>query len=299
MVNNGADNNGTGYNLIMANRKGARTGALSAPPKLQPTPSSSARGRLSSAKPAANGRKANSKRTGDAIPAASPSRSHRGKLRKSVDPVDADGDVTMGGTAAAPIASGRYAALGDDTSSEDEGKNTDDKDPNETDESEGTDDDDVDGSGDDFDDDSDDVEIIEESAAGAKNDPPVDTELIDSLEDDEEDIDLDEYEDPSDSIIAWSPEFRRLMQHNSRCVACGCGDHTDARSSACPLMPSPPGYRQLDPRRDSVTQGRQTTVSPPRNPPLLPSSNGAATARRLAPGQRVPPVCPMEDAPLH
>ena len=118
MVNNGADNNGTGYNLIMANRGGAP----STPPKLQPVPPSSALARPTSAKPAAKkGRKANSKRTGDAIPAASPSRSHRGKLRKSADPVDAGGDAKMGEAAAASGSSGRYAALADvfdDTSSE-------------------------------------------------------------------------------------------------------------------------------------------------------------------------------------
>ena len=240
MVNNGADNNGTGYNQIMANRGKARSGAQTTPPKLQPVPSTSLLALPTLAKPAAKkGRKANAKRTGDAIPAASPSRGHRGKLRRPIDPVDADGDATMGGTAAASGSSGRYAALGDqydDTSSEGAGKQEDDKDSNDMEESEDAEDDDEEDE-DDLDDDSDDdVEIVDETAKDSKSRPPAADGLSDSEEEDNEDIDLDEYEDPSDRVIVWSPEFRRLMQHNGRCVACGDGGHADARSSVCPLF---------------------------------------------------------------
>ena len=171
---------------------------------------------------------------GDAIPAASPSRSHRGKLRKSADPVDAGGDAKMGEAAAASGSSGRYAALADvfdDTSSEGAEKRKDDKDPSDMEESDDTEDDDED----DSDDDSDEVEIVE-PAKVSKSDPPADDDLLDSEEEEDDDIDLDEHEDPSDRDIAWSPEFRRLMQHNNRCVACGSGEHADVRSAACPLF---------------------------------------------------------------
>ena len=240
MVNNGADNNGTGYNQIMANRGKARSGAQSTPPKLQPVPSTSPLARPTPAKTAANNRrKASAKRTGDAIPAASPSRGHRGKLRKPTDPVDAEGDVEMGGTAAAPGSSGRYAALGDqydDTSSEGARKQKDDKDPNDMEVSEDSEDDDEDDE-DDLEDDSDDeVEIVDGPAKKSKSGPPAADGLSDSEDEDDDDVDLDEYEDPSDRDIAWSPEFRRLMQHNGLCVACGDGGHADTRSSVCPLF---------------------------------------------------------------
>ena len=270
MVNNCADNNGTGYNLIMANRGGARTGAPSTPPKLQPVPPSSALARPTSAKPAAKkGRKANSKRMGDAIPAASPSRSHRGKLRKSADPVDAGGDAKMGEAAAASGSSGRYAALADvfdDTSSEGAEKRKDDKDPSDMEESDDTEDDDED----DSDDDSDEVEIVE-PAKVSKSDPPAgaDDDLLDSEEEEDDDIDLDEYEDPSDRDIAWSPEFidmhldyvlRKLKEILGEDVDVGISvsNIKDPDAVRCRRRTAPPSRRR---RQGTISSRLETNAS--------------------------------------
>ena len=104
MVNDGADNSGTGNNQIMAKRSSTKKSGEKTPAKLQAVPRPSLRPRGGGRKSASDGKKPKAKavlkRTAAAMPAVSPTRSHRSKLQKPGDAGDGIGGAGKAATSA-------------------------------------------------------------------------------------------------------------------------------------------------------------------------------------------------------